>query len=164
MVVTVHIHASYTNAVKRFRKLVVYAVSAVLVDSIQSLVGTDVIAVLPFYYGIDYFSFHTYRTVYILKRRFCHAQKSESGRCKPEISLIVIEHVVDGVIELVCVKKVVSSLIDVSDSGVGRNKKRSVSNIIQAVYIIDALAADFFSEFERFTRDIIAVNLVCSGT
>ena len=83
------------------------------VHHIEPFIGTDIKVVLPGYYRVDNTAVHAQRAVDILKRRFCHPEQSKPRGCKPEIPLIVIEHVIDRIVKIIGVEPVISCSVNI---------------------------------------------------
>ena len=78
VIIIIHIHTADTLTVQLSGQFILDPSVACPVDNIESLIGSDVITVLPCYYGIDDPALHTDGAIHILERGFGQAQKSES--------------------------------------------------------------------------------------
>ena len=164
MVVAVNIHTADTSALKLFCQLILYFVPACLVDHIKSLVGTDVITVLPEHDRVHDSALHPDRAVNILERRFGESKKAESGRREPEIALIIIEHIVDGIVELVGIQAMISVRVHIGYTAVRGNEQCSIAQIVKIIDACNILTGHDAQLFEVVIRNIIAIDMICGSS
>ena len=160
MVRAVHIHAADTLAVQRRGQFILDLMSAGLVHHVQALVGADVIAVLPRNDGVDHPAVHADSAVYVLEGGFGQPQEAEPGGGEPKVALIVAEHVVDGVVEIIGVHPVITGGVYVGYAAVGGDEQGPVAQIVQVVDVVDVLAGHDVQQAEVVVGDVIAKNAV----
>ena len=90
------------------------------VYDIQSVVCSDIIIPMPFGNRVDDLVLQPKGGIDISERRGRKTKESEAGGGEPQIALVILQHVVNGIVEIIDIDEVqVSVAVQISDSVFG---------------------------------------------
>ena len=135
------------------------------VHHIQAAVRAEVQLSLPGFRRVDHPVLHAEREVDITEGGFRQAQQAEPGGGKPQVSLIVHQHVVNGVVKLVGVDAVIAPLaVQHGNAVVGGDEHFPSVCKIQIVDAREPVTADFPDQGKVVAGDTVKKQSVAAGT
>ena len=164
MAVPVHIQAADALALQRFGQFVFDLAAAGFVHHVQAFVGADIIIALPHHDGVDHPALHADGAVHVLEGGFRQPQKPQTGGREPQVALVVVEHIVDGIVEIVGVHPVIARRVHIGNAAVGGDEQGAVAQIVQVVDAGHVLAGHHVQQLKIAAGNIVAVNVIGGGT
>ena len=164
VVVLIHHHTADPDSLKAVRQLVPDLLLARQIHGVQPFVRADIVRVIPSDDGIDDPVVHAGRAVNIPEIGRRQAQQSQPGGGEPQVPLIVHQHIVNGVVEIVGIDPLVPALlIHAGDAVVRADKERSVLHPVQGFDILQPGAFRHVPEFEGSALDTEPVDFIARG-
>ena len=164
VILSIHHHAADPDAGKTSGHRIVDLIHSFQINRVHALVRSDIIGTVPLHYRIGHPVLHARSGIDIPEIRCCQAQQAQPGGSEPQVSLIVHQHVINRVVEIIGVDSFVDTgCINIGNSVVRTDEQPAVIHEMQIFDCHQSRAFDGALQVKPAFADVKPEHLIAGS-